>query len=494
MSAVFRPQFSGGGFAVFAAQESYPNNNPVLQGAITVTNITTSSYDLAWPPATGLLPTTDYEVSLNGGVSWVSNGLALTRSVTGRPQNTTDNVQVRAKVAGTPDLYSSPPLATTVTLQPVIEPPTVAVLDTVVSGQSVTISGTYAGTVDDAVAVLPVGDPANGAVAQGPVPVTYAAGAWEVSFDDLVPGSYSSAIITFSNGGGDGVAYGSAFEVLGFEGTPEAPVPGGGNFDTFITEVTGSTDTSTRSITTGTSVGETATAADTTSVSVTMGRQAAESAAPVDAVSQARAALAAVSEVVPATDSSTKIRDTVATMNEGAGANPTDSPVAQVTVGLFTPESAVVVDAQAGATAAVSGVSEALVVTDAAQAVYSAIVAVAEAGAAADGASQSVSTGLLVVELASATEVVDATVQQIVGFANEVMVLTDTQYKSLLAQGAVTEAVAIADNVDAISTLTATTVAEALQAVDTAWRLRYPGSQVSYAPRGNARRFIVFFK
>jgi hypothetical protein len=495
MSAVFAAQFSGGGAAIFAAQESYPNDNPVLQGAITVTNITTSSYDLAWPPATGRLPTTDYEVSLNGGVSWVSNGLSLSRSVVGRTQGTTDSVRVRAKVAGSPDLYSSPPLAAEVTLQSVVEPPTVAVTSTEVSGQSVTISGTYTGTVVSTSAVLPVGDPPNGAVGQGPVPVTYAGGLWEVTFDDLVPGSYSSAVITLTNTGGNGVGYGSSFEVLAIDGTPEAPVPGGGAYTKDAAESTLAVDASGAVVSGSNSVAESLAPVDAQTRTAGLGTKVTqETAVPADSSSMSVTIGRTAAEALTAADASTKVRDTDAATIEGTNLLPSDSPVAQVTVGLFTPESVVVTDTQAGAIQASNAASESFVATDAAQATYSAVNAVLEALAAADGADPKVTTGLTTVESLLAVDAVNATVQQIVGFASEVVVLTDQQFRSLLAAGAVLESADITDEVQSVTNLTATTVVEALQAADQVIRLRYPGAQVSYGPRGGARRFIVFFK
>lgn len=495
MSAVFAAQFSGGGAAIFAAQESYPNDNPVLQGAITVTNITTSSYDLAWPPATGRLPTTDYEVSLNGGVSWVSNGLSLSRSVVGRTQGTTDSVRVRAKVAGSPDLYSSPPLAAEVTLQSVVEPPTVAVTSTEVSGQSVTISGTYTGNVVSASAVLPVGDPANGAVAQGPIPVNYAGGTWDVTFDDLVPGSYSSAIITMTNTGGSGVGYGSGFEVLGIDGEPVAPDPGGGAYTKDVVEVSIATSAELSQVSRTGAVAESGVPVDTQSGTGALGQKSVvEVVTSTDVQSVEVGIQRTTPEVLAAADTSTKVRDTDAAIVEGGATNLADSPVAQVTVGLFTPESVNISEAQAAATQSTKGLQEAVLASDATQALYSAVNAVLEGLAAADGAEPKVTTGLTTVESLLSVDAVNATVQQIVGFTDEVVVLTDQQFKALQSAGGVLELVVANDEAQSVTNLTATTVVEALQALDQVIRLRYPGAQVSYGPRGGHRRFIVFFK
>lgn len=87
---------------------------PELVGEITVTNLTTTSYDLSWPTGTDDTGVTGYEYSLNGGADWISNGTDTTESVTGRTPGATDQVRVRCfDAAGN---RSTPALSEAVTL------------------------------------------------------------------------------------------------------------------------------------------------------------------------------------------------------------------------------------------------------------------------------------------------------------------------------------------------------------------------------------------
>lgn len=105
---------------------------PVLVGAITSSNITTTSYNLAWPAATDNVGVTAYEVSVNAGATWSSVGLLLACYIGSRTPGSTDQVLVRAKDAAG---NASTPLSTTVTLLSVADstPPTL--------GGSITVSG-----------------------------------------------------------------------------------------------------------------------------------------------------------------------------------------------------------------------------------------------------------------------------------------------------------------------------------------------------------------
>jgi len=85
---------------------------PVLTGTITVANITQTSFDLDWPPATDNVGITGYDYSLDGGTSWTPV-LTDAVSVTGRTAGTTYAVRVRA-VDGAGNL-STPVLSTSVT-------------------------------------------------------------------------------------------------------------------------------------------------------------------------------------------------------------------------------------------------------------------------------------------------------------------------------------------------------------------------------------------
>lgn len=200
---------------------------PVLTGVISVTNLTSTSYDLSWPAATDNVAVAGYEVSLNGGASWDDVGNVTSLSVSGRTPSSTDSVRVRAKDTATPPNYSTPPLAEEVTLLDPASPPVATVVSTVVSGQSVTVEGTYTGDVDTATIFIPAAAVPNGAIDVGPLPVTFAGGAFDVTIDDLPPGSYDPPEVTMTNSGGSDTDFGTAFEILGIDGdpTPEPPTP-----------------------------------------------------------------------------------------------------------------------------------------------------------------------------------------------------------------------------------------------------------------------------
>lgn len=115
---VIQPEVNGSNAAetitVTLYDQSPDTELPVLTGSITVTNLTSTSYDLSWPTGTDDTGVTGYEYSLNGGTSWTNNGNVTTKAITGRTPESTDSVQVRAyDAAGN---KSTPPLATSVTL------------------------------------------------------------------------------------------------------------------------------------------------------------------------------------------------------------------------------------------------------------------------------------------------------------------------------------------------------------------------------------------
>lgn len=200
---------------------------PTLVGVITVSNLTSTGYDLAWPAASDNVAVAGYEVSLNGGASWDDVGNVTSTSITGRTPSSTDSVRVRAKDTATPPNYSTPPLAEEVTLSAPPPAPVVTVVSTVVSGQSVTVEGTYTGEVDTATIFIPAAAVPNGAVDVGPLPVTFAGGVFDVTIDDLPPGSYDPPEVTMTNSGGSDTDFGTAFEILGIDGdpTPDPPDP-----------------------------------------------------------------------------------------------------------------------------------------------------------------------------------------------------------------------------------------------------------------------------
>lgn len=87
---------------------------PTLTGAITVNNLTSTSYTLSWPVATDNVAVRAYERSLDSGSTWVDVGNVTTLGINGRTPSTTDQVQIRAlDAAGN---RSTPALSASVTL------------------------------------------------------------------------------------------------------------------------------------------------------------------------------------------------------------------------------------------------------------------------------------------------------------------------------------------------------------------------------------------
>jgi hypothetical protein len=135
-----------------------------------------------------------------------SQGSISTLDVLGNNRGLTPDVGAGQQVAATPLVVSE------ITSQPAVD------------GQTVVLSGTYSGTVVSATATLnPDADP-NGAIMQGPTPLTYSAGAWNVTFDNVPPGNYARPQILFTNDGGSAAATGGgAFDVMGFNGVTLDP-------------------------------------------------------------------------------------------------------------------------------------------------------------------------------------------------------------------------------------------------------------------------------
>lgn len=69
---------------------------PTMSGSINVTNITSSGYTFSYATGSDNVAIDHYETSIDGGATWESNGLSLSRTVTGRPASTTDSLRVRA--------------------------------------------------------------------------------------------------------------------------------------------------------------------------------------------------------------------------------------------------------------------------------------------------------------------------------------------------------------------------------------------------------------
>lgn len=104
--------------------------------------------------------------------------------------------------------------------------PTGVITSIVVSGQTVTVSGTTANVPASGLATIPAATTPNGAVSQGPSAVTLAGGTFTIAFAAVPPGNYAAPVVTLTNANGTATATGgSAFEVLGVDGEPEAPGP-----------------------------------------------------------------------------------------------------------------------------------------------------------------------------------------------------------------------------------------------------------------------------
>jgi chitodextrinase len=109
---------------------------PVLTGTITVSNLTSTSFDVSWPAASDNVAVTGYETSRDNGAHWTNVGNVLTRSYTGMDSSVSYPLQVRAFDA---QGNRSAPLSITVTT---LAPPDAVV--PVMSG-SITSSAVTAG-------------------------------------------------------------------------------------------------------------------------------------------------------------------------------------------------------------------------------------------------------------------------------------------------------------------------------------------------------------
>lgn len=88
-------------------------------------------------------------------------------------------------------------------------------------GQTITLSGSYSGTVSGfVVSLVPDSNTPNGATPVGPVNVTYANGTFSVAIDSIPSGNYQAPVLKLSNDGGAATIYGlSAFSIIGFAGS-----------------------------------------------------------------------------------------------------------------------------------------------------------------------------------------------------------------------------------------------------------------------------------
>ena len=82
--------------SVTTAASSSDTTAPSMSGSITVSAITSSGYTFGYSAGSDNVAVDHYDTSIDGGATWASNGLNLSRVVTGRPASTTDSLRVRA--------------------------------------------------------------------------------------------------------------------------------------------------------------------------------------------------------------------------------------------------------------------------------------------------------------------------------------------------------------------------------------------------------------
>ncbi|HTJ96657.1 MAG TPA: hypothetical protein VL381_04250 [Rhodocyclaceae bacterium] len=102
--------------------------------------------------------------------------------------------------------------------------PTGLITQIKVDGQRVIVTGTTTGAVDSATATLQAAAVANGASTQGPQAVIATAGTVTTQFNNVPIGSYVGVQMALTNAGGQTLINSTGgVEILGLEGTPQAP-------------------------------------------------------------------------------------------------------------------------------------------------------------------------------------------------------------------------------------------------------------------------------
>lgn len=443
----------------------------------------------AW--ASGAVP-----VSSAGAFS--SNATSLAPSTTYYAQSVHTNAAAQdSNVVVSAGFTTDPPAGS---------PPVVTITSVVVSGQNLTVAGTYTGTVDSAVLNVDVNDPANGATTIGPVAVPYAAGAFSVTVSGVTPGSYLGPEVTMTNTDGSDTDQGGPFEVLGIDGDPDAPG------ESTQAESAVGAETTNRSLTASRSQAESAAGADSTNRTISFTKSQAESAAGADAATRSMSATRAQAESAAGVDAATATAaSTGAQAETSAGV---DSSSASITATLSQAESAAAADAQSASVdsiplsqvesaapadstdrqmTATQNQTEAPQALDATSVQMSGVAAQAEGASASDSsdgfrellASVSESTvpldanqafyvsGAFTLELASALDAITGDVSVIMGDQIEAVVVTDEQFAELQRLGLIQE-VANAEEATEAMALTATTVFESASAKDVCAILKYP--------------------
>lgn len=392
------------------------------------------------------------------------------------------------------------------TSAPAGTPPTVDVTGQTVSGQNVTVVGTYTGTVTSATITLPAADPANGAVTVGPIPVPYSGGTFSVTMTAVSPGSYGAPVVTMTNADGSGTDSGSPLEILGIDGTPTAPT------EVVQTEAGVFADAPTRSIAATVAQSENLAATDAPTSAKGIAASQAENLAATDAPTRTIAATQAQAENLASTDAPTSSISATSAQAETLGAtdapsaggalvvsqgdamNGADSSVAAVdTTFVQQAESMNGADSQASAASATGAQAENLAATDAPTRTISAtsaqvenmgtveswtaakdmLAAQAESMNGIDTYQGYAITGVFTLELAQIVGTITGDVSIIAGDQVEGLVVTDAQFAALVKNGLIQEAATPVD-VSTALVLTGTTVYESMDVRDVTALLRYP--------------------
>lgn len=386
------------------------------------------------------------------------------------------------------------------------EPPVVVISNQTIDGQELTIVGTYSGGVPISSSVfVPAAAVPNGAIDVGPVSFTFAAGAFTIVLSGITPGDYDPPEVTLGNVAGSDTDFGESFAITEMGGEPEAPDPG--NTEEAVTpsdtvdgspelvgvseedvtpaDSSGAAPTITRNVEEGSgSPIDVATGATTTSVAT------AEAVTAAETVSKGLSPSVATTESIAAAEA--QGRSLAGTVNQSESVTATETPGGSTALGNSVQD--VVTTAELSNrtpgitrdTPEVVTAAESQAVTLGSQGIIS------EAAAAAEQVSGLVVMGVANVEaLAGLAEASNGIVSSIVGIVDEVVVLSEQQFQSLLVAGQVEELVAASDEVEAQPIITAITVVEQVNVNDLVSRLLYP------KPPGagsTGRRFIVYYK
>lgn len=437
-------------------------------------------------------------VAVSTAGAFSSNATGLTPSTTYYSHSVQTNASAQDSNRVTSAAFTTDPPADT--------PPVVTITSVVVSGQNLTVSGTYTGIPTSAELNVGVADPANGAEIIGPVTVPYSGGTFSVTVNDVTPGSYLGPEVTMSNSGGSDTDQGGPFEVLGVDGDPDAPS------ELSQVESAAGADAPNRSLTATQSAAESAAGAETTSALIGYARSQAESNASADAPSRsltaspsqaesaagadapssaaaragsqvesaavadaptAGAALAATGAETSGTGESMTASVDSIPINQSENAAAADTPTAAASMTHTQSEPQGSSDASSATQAASRSQVEAAAGAEATSSLLDLLASVAESASPADQNQAFVVTGVFTLELAAALELLEGEVSIIAGDQIEAVVVTDQQLATLVQAGAVAE-VAVPNDETIGAIVTGTTVFENASAQDVTNILRYP--------------------